>query len=318
MPEPPWKSGPSRAALIKEKKENNTALPKAVAAERSSQATKFRGLSERSAPLKFISTSSSSGRQPLRRRFPDHQLSFYNRNSMQPARIAELLEPFLGSTQGPTPGTGDLLANISTYIDILVRWNARINLTAIRDPEEIVTRHFGESFFAARRLFRGERPALQGRVTEEGQTGASAPARETVADIGSGAGFPGIPLKLWAPQIALTLIESNQKKVAFLREVTRALTLTDIDIQNVRAEDLRQTFNLVTLRAVERFDKILPIAVSLVATAGRLALLIGRSQLEQATSAPSLAWQAPVPIPLSRSRILLLGTRSQPSHESSE
>ena len=235
---------------------------------------------------------------------------------MHPARIAELLEPFLGP-QGQTPDAQDLISHISTYIDILVRWNARINLTAIRDPEDIVTRHFGESLFAARLLFpgarylfSGERAALQGRVTDLEELRALAPEAATLADLGSGAGFPGLPIKLWAPQLSVTLIESNQKKAAFLGEVTRALTLTDVNIQNTRAESLTATtFNLVTLRAVERFDSILPTAAALLAPAGRLALLISAAQQDQARSTlPHLAWSNPIPVPHSRSRIVLVGS----------
>ncbi len=259
---------------------------------------------------------------------------------MDTARIAQLLEPFLRAPTQPAPGsrpseparageesavlTPAQLERISTYIDILLRWNSRINLTAIRDPEEIVTRHFGESLFAARQLFPrglavpsgrgtvGGRAALQGCVPGEGEMRALAPdgaAETTVADIGSGAGFPGIPLRLWALNISLTLIESNHKKAAFLREVARALTLTDINIQNTRAEALAGTvFDTVTLRAVERFESILPTAASLVAPAGRLALLIGSAQQDRACPVlPRLSWSTPIVIPNSRSRILLIG-----------
>ncbi len=134
-----------------------------------------------------------------------------------------------------------------------------------------------------------------------------------VADVGSGAGFPGIPIKLWAPNIALTLIESNQKKATFLREVARALTLTDINIQNARAETLPpSTFDVVTLRAVERLANILPVAANLLAPQGRLALLIASSQLDAIRSTlPSLAWDHPIPIPQSQSRLLLIGLRNQ-------
>ncbi len=244
---------------------------------------------------------------------------------MDTARIAELLKPFLAPL-GPTPNTEHLFSSISTYIDMLLRWNARINLTAIRDPEDIVPRHFGESLFAARHLFpvrhahaadevrdgrRGEggRAALQGRVKDQEETGALAP--ESLADLGSGAGFPGLPIKLWAPQISLTLVESNHKKAAFLREITRALTLTDVNIQNARAETLTpMTYDVVTLRAIERFETILPTAAALVAPEGRLALLISSSQQSQARSAlPHLAWSEPAPIPQSRSRILLVARR---------
>jgi 16S rRNA (guanine(527)-N(7))-methyltransferase RsmG len=281
---------------------------------------------------------------------------------MHPARIAELLEPFLGP-RDQRPKTQDLIPSISTYIDILLHWNARINLTAIRDPEDIVTRHFGESLFAARQLFPmcalggtaapgcpaerstaahdaaedvggraalGGRAVLQGRVSEAKEFGALAPevvandqgqtTNDRVADLGSGAGFPGLPIKLWAPHLSLTLIESNHKKTAFLREVTRALTLTNVNIQNTRAETLSTTFNVVILRAVERFDAILPTAAALVAQTGRLALLISAAQQSQARSTlPHLVWSDPVPIPQSRSRILLIAHRVnwQPAAEPS-
>ncbi|HEV2398365.1 MAG TPA: 16S rRNA (guanine(527)-N(7))-methyltransferase RsmG [Candidatus Sulfotelmatobacter sp.] len=237
---------------------------------------------------------------------------------MTPARIAELLAPFLaafGDSCNPgkascsqnachseEPRSGEeesvvlsplQLQQISMYIDILQKWNAHINLTAIRDEEEIVTRHFGESLFAARHLFPSV-PVL------------------TVADIGSGAGFPGIPMKIWAPEISLTLIESNHKKATFLREVARVLTLTDIDIQNTRAESLAgSSFDVVTLRAVENFEAILPVAANLVAPQGRLALLIGQPQLQSAKALlPHSSWSEPILIPASNARVLATATRT--------
>ncbi len=223
---------------------------------------------------------------------------------MNPDRIAELLNPFL-SAPGPgiTSNTCTLsatqLQSISTYIDILLRWNARVNLTAVRDPQQIVTRHFGESLFAARQLLPLCSPGVKG---------------VSVADVGSGAGFPGLPIKLWAPEVSLTLIESNHKKVAFLREVVRALTLTDINIQNARAETLpAASFDVVTLRAVERFETILPIAAALVAPAGRLGLLIGAPQLPRAQSLlPNYTWSTPSPIPGSNARILATARARRP------
>jgi len=237
---------------------------------------------------------------------------------MKPDRIAELLEPFLASSTpssepchseprsagGSAVVTAVQLQNISTYIDILLRWNARINLTAIRDEEEIVTRHFGESLFAARHLF-----PLCSSVP-------SVVKGCEVADVGSGAGFPGIPIKLWAPEISLTLIESNQKKATFLKEVTRALTLTNVNIRMARAESLAgASFAVVTLRAVERFESILPVAANLVARGGRLALLISQTQLPQARSAlPALNWSDPSAIPASQSRVFAIACkRSRPA-----
>ena len=292
---------------------------------------------------------------------------------MNSARIAELLDPFLRAplnpchSQGANAGEESAVLSpaqldyISTYIDILVRWNSRINLTAIRDPEDIVPRHFGESIFSARHLFpaglpggssnaraggspeegaegsasgtasatasgnangsQSGRAALQGPVSSHTREGALAPEAVAndqrlaanhvrVADLGSGAGFPGLPIKLWAPHISLTLIESNHKKVAFLREVTRALTLTNVDIQNARAETLTGIFDVVTLRAVERFESILPTAAALLAPAGRLTLLISAAQQAQAhETLPLFAWSPAIPIPNSRSRILLIGVR---------
>jgi len=229
-----------------------------------------------------------------------------------PDRIAELLAPFLDGAdpnRHRSPGHDGFFHGISTYIDILLHWNARINLTAVRDPEEIVTRHFGEGLFAARHLL-PRVPQASGAPHASSNFEAARPLR--VADVGSGAGFPGLPLKLWNPQISLTLIESNHKKATFLREVSRALTLTNVDILNLRAEDLpaNQCFDIVTLRAVERFDEILPVASGLVASPGCLGLLIGGMQVERAKSiCRQFEWQRPFEVPKSRSRVLLLGRR---------
>ena len=241
---------------------------------------------------------------------------------MHAARIAELLQPFLSPTpircHSEPAKAGEesavlspiQLQSISTYIDILLHWNARINLTAIRNEEEIVTRHFGESLFAARHLFPRVRPVSSVPPVLKGLDVDLVLAEARVADLGSGAGFPGVPIKLWSPNIALTLIESNQKKSAFLRELARTLTLTNIDIQNARAETLPpSTFDLVTIRAVERLPKVLPVAANLIAPQGRLALLISTSQLESTRSTlPHVSWNPPIPIPNSQSRILLVGS----------
>ncbi|MGA9545284.1 MAG: 16S rRNA (guanine(527)-N(7))-methyltransferase RsmG [Candidatus Sulfotelmatobacter sp.] len=244
---------------------------------------------------------------------------------MQPARIAELLQPFLSNVCHSEPAkageesavlSAAQLQSILTYINMLLHWNARINLTAIRTPEEIVTRHFGESLFAARHLFPHVSPAYSAPsavkaldVDVDVAVSRSPKAAARVADLGSGAGFPGVPIKIWAPNIALTPIESNQKKATFLRELARALTLTDINIKNARAETLPpSTFDVVTLRAVERLPKVLPVAFTLLAPDGRLAMLISSSQLASTYSTlHNLAWGHPIPIPNSQSRILLVG-----------
>lgn len=240
---------------------------------------------------------------------------------MEPARIAELLQPFLDPSpesrrQNTKPDVllPAQLHSISIYIDLLLRWNSSINLTSIRQPEEIVTRHFGESLFAARHLF----PASEQIVAEK------APLEVDAIDVGSGAGFPGLPIKIWAPHIHLTLIESNQKKATFLREVVRALTLTNVDVFAGRASDFqgrhasnlqeplpgpKKSADLVTLRAVEQFDSILLTAAALVAPSGRLAILIGQAQLDRARHLVRYfhGIQA-TKLPLSSSRFLIIGS----------
>jgi 16S rRNA (guanine527-N7)-methyltransferase len=210
-------------------------------------------------------------------------------------RIAGLLRFFVEPSELST----SQLESISTYIDLLIRWNARINLTAIRDAEEIVTRHFGESFFAARHLF----PA-----SDDDQRPI---ANDHLLDLGSGAGFPGIPTKIWAPAIHVTLVESQQKKATFLREACRSLRLTDIDVISTRAEQLPSaTASVVALRAVERFASVLPVAARLITPDGRLALLIGRDQINSAKEyASSIHWEPEIAMPLSKERVLLIGTK---------
>jgi 16S rRNA (guanine527-N7)-methyltransferase len=213
-------------------------------------------------------------------------------SSVQPDRIAELLAPFLKSPPGLPASLSDAqLELLSDYLDLLLRWNARVNLTAVRDPNNIVTRHFGESFFAARHLL---------------------PASGTLraVDLGSGAGFPGLPLKMFTPTIALTLVESNQKKAAFLKEATRALGLMNVNVYAGRAEDFSSTADLVTLRAVDRYERALETAPRLVAPGGRLALLIGSPQAERTPQLlPTFSWQTAIAVPQSESRVLFVGTK---------
>ena len=183
------------------------------------------------------------------------------------------------------------LAAISKYIDRLIKWNARINLTAIRAPQEIVQRHFGESLFAANHI-----------LAEK--------SVKTAIDLGSGAGFPGVPFALLAPEVEVTLIESNQKKSTFLKELIYSLGLKNVKVFGGRAESYSQSANLVMLRAVEKFEQVLPVALALVSPGGRLALLVGASQIDLAKSlAPEVQWQEPVGIPSGHSRVLLVSTK---------
>ena len=217
-------------------------------------------------------------------------------HDMRTDEIAKLLTPFLKAPLSPPQ-----LQLVRDYLDLLLRWNERINLTAVRQPEQIITRHFGESFFLARHLFG---PDWSRRV----------------ADLGSGAGFPGVPIAIYAPHARVNLVESNNKKATFLRELTRTLKLPNLSVFAGRAQDLQRdpaaaVPDVVTLRAVEKFEAAVPVAASLLrahaqdqATDRRLALLIGAGQEQGARKlAPGFSWAAPIPTPGSAHRILLVG-----------
>jgi 16S rRNA (guanine527-N7)-methyltransferase len=235
--------------------------------------------------------------------------------SMDSGRIAELLQPFITDAALPAPAelNPGQLRSISTYIEFLLRWNARFNLTAVRDPESIVRRHFGEALFLAACLFPSSTQEPSGH----------SPAQR-VLDLGSGAGFPGLPLKIYVPGLRLTLVEANHKKAAFLKEVIRALNLSGVSVfaGRVQAQPARPAAavlpkgidppDIVTMRAVERFESALATAAALArdssGEAGKVALLIGAVQAEAVPRlVPDFRWELPLVIPQSRERVLLLG-----------
>lgn len=201
---------------------------------------------------------------------------------MEAAELRGLLAPFVSDAELDDA----IITSINTHLDLLVRWNQRMNLTAVRSPQEMVTRHFGESLFAASHLL-------------------SRDSTQEVFDLGSGAGFPGLPLKYWAPGVQMTLIEGHGKKATFLREVGRALNLPRLTVLNARAESLSQRATLVVMRAVEKFDQILPAAAKLVAPIGRLAVLIGEEQHKRALSLLPTGESTSLELPQANQRILL-------------
>lgn len=205
---------------------------------------------------------------------------------VETSTIAALLSPYIELEQ-------KLLDQTSTYIDLLLKWNARVNLTAVRDPAEIVQRHFGESFFAGAHLLKKG-------------------SQESVIDLGSGAGFPGLPIAMLRPKARVTLIESNGKKAAFLNEVIRTLKITNATVFKARAETYPGSAELVTMRAVENFSRAASLAMKLVTPGGRLALMLGASQRDPVVNLDSrITWTSPVPVPCGHSRILLVGIKSQ-------
>ena len=188
--------------------------------------------------------------------------------------IAALLQPYTAAPAAasgvrdiPAPDWPRIYAQLYIYLGLILKWNARINLTAIRTPEEIVRRHFGESLFAGMRL--GE--------------------CKTLLDFGSGAGFPGLPIQMLRPDVAVTVAESRSRKAAFLHEVTRSLDLpAEVWAGRVEAMPAARRFDTVALRAVDNMEAALGEAVRR-ASQRILILGSGRTSLP-----PELAEEFPV------------------------
>jgi 16S rRNA (guanine527-N7)-methyltransferase len=176
------------------------------------------------------------------------------------------------------------------YCALLLRWNARVSLTAIRDEEGILSRHFVESIACARALPAGI---------------------ETLLDFGSGAGFPGIPISICRPEIAVTLAESQGKKAAFLREAVRVLHLS-ARVYSGRAEMLDTQFGCVTLRAVDRMAQAVEAAAKLVRPGGWLAPMTTGAELEKlmAAAGPGFSWSGITWLPGGDDRVLALAERT--------
>jgi 16S rRNA (guanine527-N7)-methyltransferase len=166
------------------------------------------------------------------------------------SRLITLLAPYIGTATVP----GNLYTQLSAYLDLLVRWNARTNLTSIREPERMVERHFGESLFCGLQIASRLAPAA------------------TLLDFGSGAGFPGLPIQLLLPELHVTLAESQNKKASFLQEAVRTLNLSHTKVWAKRVEDMPadSRFGAVTLRAVDRMELAIAAARPCVAPNGWL------------------------------------------------
>ncbi|MGH9756168.1 MAG: 16S rRNA (guanine(527)-N(7))-methyltransferase RsmG [Candidatus Acidiferrales bacterium] len=189
--------------------------------------------------------------------------------------------------------TLELRSSIRVYLELLLRWNQQISLTTVTKPEDILRFHFGESAFAAN-AFRVERGRL--------------------ADVGPGAGFPGLPLKLVRPELDLFLIESNSRKAVFLQEVVRAMSLEQVKVIRSRAKDLTETnpkFDIVTARAVGRYDELISWATRQLAPNGRLILWLGEADVRAISATPGWEWSDPVLIPASKNRYILQGDKKR-------
>ncbi|PYS57243.1 MAG: 16S rRNA (guanine(527)-N(7))-methyltransferase RsmG [Acidobacteria bacterium] len=199
--------------------------------------------------------------------------------------IARTLSPFVGH------GVSKLqLISIAKYLELLKKWNQTISLTSITEDAEIVARHFGESMFVS---------SLH--LMERGR----------LADVGSGAGFPGIPLKIAHPDLHVTLIEPNTKKCAFLREVQAALRLSGMQVIRSRYEDFdapHNSFDFICSRALGASKGLLRWSKWVLRADGHVILWLG---IEDSTLLASRAkgwnWERPVKIPESRRRAVLSG-----------
>jgi len=156
------------------------------------------------------------------------------------------------------------LETLLDYVELLARWNGTYNLTAVREPQAMVTSHLLDSLAVAH-LVRGER----------------------LADVGSGAGLPGIPLAIVAPELQVTLIDSNGKKSRFLREAARALQLGNVRIEAQRVEALRGEFDTVTARAFAALADLVQLAGHLLADDGILLALKGQLHKDEIVDLPA-------------------------------
>ena len=203
------------------------------------------------------------------------------------------------------PLTADTYSLLAGYLRLLTRWNEKMNLTAVRDPDILVRLHLAECLRAAQ------------RIPEE---------VETVLDFGSGAGFPGIAIQIARPELRVTLAESQKKKASFLREVVRELGLTGASIHAARVEAMPSAwvFDLVTLRAVDKMAEAMQAALPRIrplprSRPGWCMVLTSRSEVASIVAAPggvsasavpvSIDWLAPEPIPSTNQRVIVLGSR---------
>jgi len=179
---------------------------------------------------------------------------------------------------------------IAEYISLLLRWNQKISLTRVTDPVEILRFHFGESLFAVRKV-----PIREGRL----------------ADVGAGAGFPGLALKIAVPALDVVLIDSSTKKAAFLAEVCRSLGLKGVRILKTRAEDIKaddERFEYITGRALGKYSMLLEWASRHLEPSANVVLWLGEEEVDRLSRNDNWEWRKPERIPGSKQRFILVGS----------
>jgi 16S rRNA (guanine527-N7)-methyltransferase len=199
---------------------------------------------------------------------------------MSTSQLAEFADRLRQEVRGILEPSDAQMEALFSHYELLLRWNSRLNLTRVTSLEEAVSVHYAESIFAAAQL---------------------PPGSLSVADIGSGAGFPGIPAAIVRPEWSVTLIESHQRKAVFLREATRGMS--NVCVMAKRAEDAEGTFDWVLSRAVSLTD----LEPLLSRWGTNAALLAGPEDL---SVLPDFEWQS-VSVPWGRQRFLHLGVISR-------
>src|SRR5260370_19574893 len=183
---------------------------------------------------------------------------------------------------------------IQQYIKTLMAWNDQLNLTAIRDPLDILYREFCESMYATVAV-----PVEKGRL----------------ADVGLGAGFPGLPMKIMCPDLHVFLVECNVKKATFLAEVVRELGLTDARVLVSRYEELGEEvapLDFVCSRAVGQFGALLDWAGSKRVAAKKVILWTGTRDLDEIRRITTWDWRGPILVAESLLPLFLLRTKNHP------
>jgi 16S rRNA (guanine527-N7)-methyltransferase len=184
-----------------------------------------------------------------------------------------------------------LCDQIRIYSDLLLRWNQKTSLTTVTEPDQILRFHFGESMFAAVAV-----PIRHGRL----------------ADVGSGAGFPAVPMRMVSADISVILIESNQKKATFLAEVVRELQLTSVEVRRSRMEDTAfddAPVDFVTARALGIDDVFLKWANRSLNSGGSAILWLGEPDAGAISQKGGWNWAPSIHIPQSDRRVILRGAR---------
>ncbi|MDR3349837.1 MAG: 16S rRNA (guanine(527)-N(7))-methyltransferase RsmG [Acidaminococcales bacterium] len=167
------------------------------------------------------------------------------------------------------------LAQFSLYLELLAQANEKMNLTAISGPEEIAVKHFIDSLTVYDAKY--------------------FPAGALVCDVGTGAGFPGLPLKIFRPDLKVALLDATAKKLAFLDRLIAALQLTGVGTCHIRAEDAgrsprwRERYDVVTARAVAPFKVLCEYCLPLVKVGGVFAAMRARRAREESAEAENAA-----------------------------